>query len=390
MYYGIDAGICIATPEDNDLIEWRKSPHNPVIPVPRKGDPGWGVYRVFDPHTWVEGDTVYAICGGKVKPYDLYDTAYLFRSKDLVNWEYLRPFYNPNPHWTGGDEDCACPDFFKIGNRYALVCISHSRGARYYLGRYQEGTFIPEEHHRMNWPGGSCFAPESLLDDRGRHIFWAWVIDQRKGKGIVTDELGVMTMPRVLSLDEDGQLLIDPPEEFETLRYNHRRRENLTVGGSQEIVLDGIAGDVMELALEAKVPSYSKFGVKVRMTPNGEEATSILIDTAKHTLSIDTTQSSLSSDVFQRYPIAIGGVEQLDIRVQTAPFELKQNEPLKLRIFIDKSILEVYANRRQCVTQRIYPTRPDSLNIAIFTRRGTVKVKGVDAWDIKTINGQSS
>jgi beta-fructofuranosidase len=31
-------------------------------------------------------------------------------------------------------------------------------------------------------------------------------------------------------------------------------------------------------------------------------------------------------------------------------------EPLKLRIFIDRSIVEVYANDRQAIARRIYPT----------------------------------
>ena len=134
-YYGIDAGICLAQSTDDDLNVWTKLPDNPVIREPKEGDSGWGVYNVFDPHVWVEGDTYYAILGGKVKPHEIRDTAYLFQSKDLTHWEYLRPFYGPHPDWTESLEDCACPDFFKLGNRHVLAYISHSHGARYYLGR---------------------------------------------------------------------------------------------------------------------------------------------------------------------------------------------------------------------------------------------------------------
>ena len=123
IYHGVGAGTCVATALDDDLLRWTKSPHNPVIPVPEEGGPGWGVYNVFDPHAWVEGDHYYAILGGNVKPNDLHDTAYLFRSTDLVEWEYLKPFYEPNASWTGEEEDCACPDFFEIGGRHALVCV---------------------------------------------------------------------------------------------------------------------------------------------------------------------------------------------------------------------------------------------------------------------------
>jgi len=386
IYHGVRAGTCIATAEDDQLVRWRKSPHNPVIPEPKEGDEGWGVYNVFDPHAWVEGDTYYAILGGKVKPHDLHDTAYLFQSRDMIDWEYVGPLYNPHSQWTGEEEDCACPDFFPLGGRHVLVCISHPRGARYYLGRYRSGTFVPEEHHRMNWPGGSCFAPESLLDDRGRRIFWAWVLDQRQGEGIVTSELGVMTMPRVLCLDDQGLLLIDPPEEFASLRRRPRRRDPLTVEAGQEIPLNGIDGDVMELILRAAAPASGAFGLKVRMTPDGAEQTGIIVDTRNHKLSVDTTRSSLSPDIFRRYPIVRGGVEQQDIRVQTAPFEIHPDEPLELRVFLDKSMVEVYANRRQCVTQRIYPTRADSLGVAVFSQHGATMVHSLDAWDMAATN----
>lgn len=87
IYHGVGAGTCLAVPGDDGLIHWRKSPHNPVIPEPRVGTPGWGVYNVFDPHAWLEGDRYYAILGGKVKPHDRRDTVYLFTSSDLIHWE---------------------------------------------------------------------------------------------------------------------------------------------------------------------------------------------------------------------------------------------------------------------------------------------------------------
>jgi len=382
IYHGVDAGTCIATAQDDQLISWRKSPHNPVIPEPKEGDEGWGVYNVFDPHAWVEGDAYYVILGGKVKPHDIRDTAYLFRSTDLVHWEYLRPFYHPHPHWTGEEEDCACPDFFALGDRHLLLCISHPRGARCYVGRYRCGTFVPEEHHRMNWPGGPCFAPESLLDDRGRRILWCWALDQRGRAGGIPNGLGVMTMPRVLSLDDRRRLLIDPPEEFASLRGAHRRRERLSVEAGGELSMDGIEGDVMELALEADVGESGVFGVKVRVAPDGAEQTAIVVDARNHTCSIDTTRSSLDADVFQAYPIMPGGAERRDVRLQTAPFKLEPGEPLRLRVFLDKSILEVFANRRLCVTQRIYPSRDDSTGVALFSRHGATMVRSLDAWDM--------
>ncbi len=386
VYHGCGCGTCIATSTDDDLLVWTKSPHNPVIVEPQEGEPGYGVYNVFDPHPWVEGDTAYVALGAKVKPHNLRDTLYLFRSTDMINWEYLRQFYAPNPNWTGEEEDCACPDFFPIGDRYMLSCISHPRGARYYLGRYDNGTFVPEEHHRMCFPGGSCFAPESLLDEQGRRIFWAWVIDQRRGQAGWANGLGVMTMPRIFSLDADGQLLIDPPVEFEKLRSNHRRKDNVVIPDGEEGILSGVRGDVLELSVEATVPEDGLFGLWVRVSEDQAERTGIIFDPAEGTLSVDADRASLSGNVFYGYKLMMAGWQE-DVRIQRAPFTLASGEKLHLRIFIDKSILEVYANGRQCITQRIYPTKEDALGVHVFSRGGDTTIHALDAWDLATTNG---
>ncbi len=388
VYFGIDAGICIATAADDELIRWRKSEHNPVIPIARQGDPGWGVYNVFDPHVWLEGETYYAILGGKVKPHDLYDTAYLFRSDDLVHWEYLRPFYNPNPHWTGEEEDCACPDFFPLGHRYVLACISHPRGARYYLGRYQSGTFVPEEHHRMNWPGGPCFAPESLLDARGRRLFWAWALDQRKGPDMVPNQLGVMTLPRVLSLAGDGSLRIEPAPELEGLHRNPRFAGGIELSPGAAVELPDFRGDCAEIAIEAVPPESGRFVVSVRRSAGGLEETGIVFDAARGTLAVDTRRSGLPGRLFR--PSVICGVaedfERRDVPVQEAPFSLGRGEALQCRIFLDRSMLEVFANGRQCITQRIYPSRSDSLGVAVAAEDGEAVVRSIRMWDMAPTN----
>ena len=38
-------------------------------------------------------------------------------------------------------EDISCPDFFKLGDKWVLLLISHSRGARYYIGDWVNNKF---------------------------------------------------------------------------------------------------------------------------------------------------------------------------------------------------------------------------------------------------------
>lgn len=66
------------------------------------------------------------------------------------------------------------------------------------------------------------------------------------------------------------------------------------------------------------------------------------------------------------------------------PFQLDENEDLTLRIFIDKSMIEVFANDRQAaVAWRDYSS--NNLGISLFTKNGNMEVKQVKAWKMKSI-----
>ena len=114
-----------------------------------------------------------------------------------------------------------------------------------------------------------------------------------------------------------------------------------------------------------------QFGVKVFCSPDGEEQTAILYDSVEKKLKIDTTKSGLGEG-----PKSIEG----------GPFELKPDETLKLRVFVDRSVVEVFANDRQAVMRRVYPTLRDSLGVMLFSRGGDVKVKSIEAWDMSPSN----
>ncbi|MCX6874358.1 MAG: GH32 C-terminal domain-containing protein [Verrucomicrobia bacterium] len=65
---------------------------------------------------------------------------------------------------------------------------------------------------------------------------------------------------------------------------------------------------------------------------------------------------------------------------------LAPNEPLQLRVFIDKSVIEVFANDRQAICRRVYPARKDSLGIVLFAEGGAAKFTSVKAWEMMPSN----
>ena len=54
-------------------------------------------------------------------------------------------------------------------------------------------------------------------------------------------------------------------------------------------------------------------------------------------------------------------------------------------MFLDRSVLEVYANGRQCLTVRVYPEREDSNGVSIFARGSEAKLVSLDAWQMRSI-----
>ncbi|OAM88333.1 GH32 C-terminal domain-containing protein [Termitidicoccus mucosus] len=385
IYHVPNLGTCIATadnPDDPELIKWTPHPRNPVIPE-KTAPPE---VRVFDPSAWREADgTYYALIGNKNQtPGYEGDSSSLYRSSDLINWEYCGPFYKSDRKWTDVIEDAACPDFFPIGNgRHMLLMHGHNPLfiAHYYIGVWDKKAerFLPEQHGRMTWPGGSLCAPETLLDGQGRRVFWGWVREVFRTSDAWAS---VASLPRILSLAPDNTLRIRPAPELETLRHNERVFENINVSGA--VPLAGVTGDTLEIRAGIRPGAHGKFGIVVRQSLGGEEQLPIWIDLDDRTLSTDLAKASLDQRV--RYPRA----RDMDkfpeseryVTRQVAPLALAAGEPVDLRVFIDKSIVEIFVNDRQCLTQRIYPTRPDATGIALVAEGAPVIVEKLQVWDM--------
>ena len=59
--------------------------------------------------------------------------------------------------------------------------------------------------------------------------------------------MGAFTLPRELTLSEDGTLRIEPAEELKAMRGTHQRVNNLSIYAGTEVPLLEIHGDALEL-----------------------------------------------------------------------------------------------------------------------------------------------
>lgn len=380
VYYGNPGGVSIARahPEDSMLIDWVKFPGNPIVRQPPEGS-GW---RVFDPGVWKYGDTWHMICGGRQPGRG--DTAYLLTSKDFVSWEYHHEFYKSERKWTAANDDCAVPQFFKLGDRHVLLFSSHRNGAQYYVGRYapREYKFYPQIHDRLNhcdhraitMDSGNTIAPATLLGPKGRRIYFSWMAEGLQWPDVQVKNGwgGIMTLPQVLTLGDDNYLRIRPVTELKKLRHRHRSLTLQTISAGTTVTVDEIRGDTLELAAVVEPAKTGQFGIALRRSPGGEEQSLVLYDWQKKEISVDVRQSSKNPDV-------------VDFDTQHASLALSENERLELRIFVDRSVVEVFANERRCLAKRIYPSRADSVGVALFAKGSDATVVSLEAWDMKAI-----
>ena len=364
-YHQFGQGNAMAVALDDDLDEWKKLDSNPITPKTQQGDEHHGKYRSWDPFGWLEGDTYYAIFGG--------ERPGIVKSPTLGGeWQYVGDLFAHGVDGVSLDEDVSCPDLFKLDHRDVLLCISHRLGCRYYLGEWKNEQFHPESHAQMSWVDHSFFAPESLEDDKGRRIMWAWLLDAPEfGVRWEHGWSGTMSLPRILSLGDDGQLRMDVPEEIEALRYGAFRKEDFAVQSGADLAIDGIGGNSFELYIEMESSEASEYGVKVCVSPDGQEGTAVFYDAAESKLKVDTHKS---------------GPADTPKGIEAGPFALKEGERLKLRVFVDKSVVEVFANSRQAVMRRIYPSQPGSVGVCLFSTGGTTQVHTLQSWNISPSN----
>jgi beta-fructofuranosidase len=350
---------CLAYSDDDDLRTWHKHPANPVIPAPPAE---LDVLGFRDHSVWRGDDGWYQVIGSGIR--NVGGAALLYRSPDLVQWEYLGPLLVGDGITTGAMWEC--PDFFPLGDRHVLlVSPIPLKRTLYLVGRYRNHRFVPELQGELDL-GGSLYAPQTFRDERGRRILFGWLWEQRDEAAQRTAGwAGVLTLPRILSLTSDGQLGMQPAPELEVLRQSPRHVTPTALTDRVQI-LDGVQGLATEVRAVLAPLDADEVGLAVRRSPDGEETTELLFDRARMQVVVDRTRSSKDSTV-QR--------DRRDI-----PFAVDPAAPLALRVFVDGSVIELFVNGRLAVASRVYPSRPDSTGVAVFARGGRAALQACTVW----------
>jgi len=409
--------VCIATGDDT-MTSWKKYPGNPVIASPpyhhacpslkcsqhadgtpvKEPPPGTPQITEFrDTTPWKDKDAWYMTIGSGFK--GVGGAVLLFRSQDLVSWEYLHPLYvgkmgmksGPGARYYGtpamyvaSGEGFDCPDFFPLGDKHVLI-VSTMGESPYWVGSYVDHKFIPEKEGVLDLASSEAIerftlgrvgfaVAKTAVDESGRRIMWGNIPERWKDWKTSYQAAGwssVLSLPRVLSLRSDSSMAMEPAPELKILRGKHRHFQDLAATQTSRL-LEGIQGDCLEIGIELDPADSEEFGLRLRCAQDFSEQTVLGYRRKEQRLFADTTKST--SD------------PQIICGISGGPFRLAPGEPLKLRVFLDASVMEVFANDGQaCLTERIY-SRKDSLGVGIYALGGKAKVLSMDIWEIRPIS----
>lgn len=402
MYHGTTVGNMCAVSNDPLLLNWEKVTGKAVIPMAGI-DELKPPYRIFDACIWKKDGVYYSLSAGTLPEGPggkRLRANFLWRSKDLATWDYMHPF-TENDYYSRVGDDGACPYFWSIGDKHALIHYSHTSGGRYLLGDYDKDRdkFIVTDGGEFNFgassPGG-IHAPSATPDGKGG-IIVIFNMNPAKSvpkKGNIWNQ--IMSLPRRLTLAADYPLNnfhIEPAGDIESLRYDHQHIDRLRLPANEEVVLDDIKGNAIELVAEIRPMSAAMIELNVLRSPDKEEVTRIMFyknrgykhrewgrdsDYARKTNSVIVIDGSCSSalpDVQCRPP------ERADVYIAS-------KEPLNLRVFVDHSVVEVFVNEKQCIAQRVYPGRKDSVGVSLRAQGRSAMLSSLDAWKMKNIYEQ--
>lgn len=350
---------CLATSGDG-LQTWVKNPRNPVLSAVPAQARQTKDFR--DPFVWQEGDVWYMAVGSGIR--DVGGVVFLYRSANLLDWEYLHPLLASDDQRLGAIWEC--PNFFRLGEQWVLIISAHT-GTRtdtvhYFVGEYRNQQFTPVTTGVLDC--GCLYAPLSFADDQGRRVLFGWLREERSEAALQrAGWAGVQAIPRVLSLDAHGRLLMEPVPELERIRGRHHHAAK-TGRLDQPVTL---AADTLALDIAVAFEPGIRAAGRLELAYGGLPEETLQIAYDAHSQRIAIHKAGASQDV--------AGKARLE-----APHPLAADEALQLRILLDGSVVEVIANGRTSMSTRFYPTAASGVEIRLAG--DGADLRSLDAWEM--------
>lgn len=324
-----------------------------------------GLHHFRDPKVWREGENWYMVVGARVGNTG---QVRLYRSTDLRQWHEEGILDEAQE---GMGYMWECPDFFSLNGKRVLMFSPQGLKAHGFLNRNifqsgcqigawqpgqpftREGEFVEMDH------GHDFYAPQSFLAPDGRRIVIGWLAmwesplpEQQDGWA------GMLSLPRELSLSEDNRLQMRPAREVEILRCTWFPWPMWALKNQQVLMVENCEAMEVILHWDHANSSAEQYGLSLG------DGLRVYVDSQMQRLVLE-----------RHYPQhGLCGVRSVPLATASL---------LKLRLFFDRSSVEVFVNDGEaCLSSRIYPDS-ECRQLSLFAWNGTAWLSEAGAWQLK-------
>ena len=386
-YTGVDyakASInkAVPIPYDNNLIDWIKDSSNPMV-----ANKPAGLSDDFrDPYIFKSNGELFMIVGTSKN--GLGATTLHKYNSDTKTWSndgsifYQAAGSNYGTFWE-------MPVVVPMPNGkwlFLVTPLGSLTGVEtlYWVGTINaNGTFNPF----------SSIPKEVELGTMGKQGYGLLspTVMQKDGKtiaiGIVPDKLPSQTnlnlgwahlfsLPREWSLDANNNLIQIPYSGTSSMRVPSTNFNATDTDINGTLSLAPVSGKAVEIEGNFTISSATRFGFNVRK--NGSNAIQIYYTPSANKITVNTTNiSKLSNDAG-----VFNGIYE-----SVLPQALAQGANLKLHIFIDHSIMDIFINDMYAFSLRVFPTDTNAEDVEVFSEGGVTRAASVKAWNLRSLQG---
>ncbi|MFT8356469.1 MAG: sucrose-6-phosphate hydrolase [Bifidobacterium aquikefiri] len=336
-----------------------------------------------DPKVWKQGDTWYLIHG--VSSANKRGQIWLYTSNDLVHWNFDRVLFEHDDPQVFMLE---CPDFYPLqdnaGHTWWVLCFSamgskakgfmnrNLNNAGYLVGSWEPGSaFHPLREFKLwDW-GHNFYAPQSFRAPDGRQIMYGWMSPFVPPIPMQDDGwCGQLTLPREITVDEQGDVRSNPVNEITQLRIDDITCGSLSLNVNEHRVLIEDAQAVeIEMDIDIAHSSAERVGLKIHSTDDGAY-TYVAYDAQIQRVVIDRQATAYGDRGYRAAPV---------------PVETEHLNSLKLRIFVDRGSVEVFINEgTEAMSSYSFPSA-GRRSVILMSESGEALISSVHIHHLKSI-----
>jgi len=359
---------------NDDLSEWNHSGKNPVLTLEHPGIPHfddfWRDPFVFE----AEGRTFLIACADLLDADSVPVPIFEALNSELTDWKYQGTLFSvPKYRY----RNLEVPELRKLGDQWIFLASTDAPVDRciYFVGDFDTRSlrFKIENEGIVDY-SGHYYAQETIQDEQGDLYLMAWMpgwdrpwLPTYMNAPLKNDNPlwnGCFALPRKLSLDPSGRLIQTPVNALKELRSNRISLPAmlLPVAGPTTSFrpVDFIHGDQLELKLELDLYDAAFCGLTLLGDVSGHGA--IFINWSGDVLNVDGI----------RVPIT----------------DWNPGDHLKLRIFIDNELVEIFVNDgKYCISRQVVREQIRGDRINLTSLGGTARLVSMEAWDLGVIRG---